>query len=98
MGNLFLHPYILAVYGVLLWQVEQWYSSKKSFCEFWKESYRNIGRSMIWVGMIVVFDDELLDKYNTWAAVDVKLEEHLYYYTIAGFFVDILRSKLFSKL
>ena len=53
---------------------------------------------MIWVGMIVVFDDELLDKYNTWAAVDVKLEEHLYYYTIAGFFVDILRSKLFSKL
>lgn len=96
-NSILLHPYFLAVYGVLLWQVEQWYSSKKSFKDFWKESYRNVGRSLIWVGLIIVFDDELLSKYNQWAAVDIKLDEHRYFYTIAGFFIDVIRTKIFNK-
>lgn len=96
-NSILLHPYFLAVYGVLLWQVEQWYSSKKTFKEFWKESYRNIGRSLIWVGVVIVFDDEILEKYNVWAAVDVNLKDHPYFYTIAGFFIDFIRSKIFNK-
>lgn len=91
------HPYFLAVYGVLLWQVEQWYSSKKTFKEFYKESYRNIGRSLIWVGIIIVFDDEIISKYNSWAAVDY-MEIPLYFYTMAGFFIDIIRTKIFNKV
>lgn len=97
LNSIILHPYFLAIYGVLLWQVEQWYSSKKSFKEFLKDSYKNIGRSLIWVGIVVVFDDEIIEKYNMWAALDIKLEDHLYYYTIAGFFIDVIRTKIFKN-
>lgn len=91
------HPYVLAVYGVLLWQVEQYFSLKKPFKQFIKEAGPNIGRSLIWVGIVVVFDDEILGKYNHWAAVDYT-EAPLYFYTIAGFFIDFIRTKISSKL
>lgn len=97
-NRIIVHPYFLAVYGILLWQVEQWYTSKKSFKEFWKDAHRNIGRSLIWVGLIVVFDDEVESKYNQWAAADIKLKEHLYFYTIAGFFIDLIRTKIIDKV
>lgn len=91
-NSIIFHPYILAMYGVLLWQVEQWFSSKKPFKEFIGSANRNIGRSLIWVGIVVVFDDEILAKYNEWAAMDYH-EMPLYMYTIAGFFIDLIRSK-----
>jgi hypothetical protein len=91
------HEYLLAVYGVLLWQVEQYFESKDTIKEFAKKSHKNIGRSLIWVGIVVVFDDELLAKYNHWAALDY-VETPLYMYTVAGFFIDLIRSKIFSKL
>lgn len=97
-NRIIIHPYFLAVYGVLLWQVEQWFSSKKPFKDFWKDAHRNVGRSLIWVGLVVVFDDEIESKYNLWAASDIKLENHLYFYTIAGFFIDLIRSKYFPKI
>lgn len=96
-NSVLLHPYVLAVYGVLLWQVEQWYTFKKPFKEFWKEAQRNVGRSMIWVGIVVVFDDEILSKYNGWAAVDYS-QMPLYMYTIAGFFIDLIRSKIIDRV
>lgn len=92
-NSVILHPYILAIYGVLLWQVEQWFTSKKPVKDFLNTSTRNIGRSLIWVGIIVVFDDEILAKYNEWAAMDY-IEMPLYMYTISGFFIDLVRSKL----
>jgi hypothetical protein len=95
-NSVILHPYVLAIYGVLLWQVEQWFTSKKPIREFYNDANRNIGRSLIWVGVVVVFDDELLAKYNEWAAMDYH-EMPLYMYTIAGFFIDFIRSR-FTKL
>lgn len=92
-NSVIFHPYILAIYGVLLWQIEQWFTSRKTFKDFIFSANRNIGRSLIWVGVIVVFDDELLAKYNEWAAMDYH-EMPLYMYTISGFFIDLIRSKL----
>jgi len=91
------HEYMLAVYGVLLWQVEQYFSSKLDFKEFLGKSVKNVGRSLIWVGIVVVFDDEILAKYNHWAAVDYETAP-LYMYTVAGFFIDFIRSKIADRL
>lgn len=96
-NSVILHPYVLAVYGVLLWQAEQFLSLKKPLKQFVKEAGPNIGRSLIWVGIVVVFDDEIMGKYNHWAAVDYK-EIPLYFYTIAGFFIDFIRTRISSKL
>lgn len=96
-NSIILHPYILAVYGVLLWQVEQYFSSKKPLKQFIESALPNIGRSLIWVGIVVVFDDEIVGKYNLWAAVDYT-EVPLYFYTIAGFFIDVIRTKVSSRI
>lgn len=96
-SNILTHEYLLAVYGVLLWQVEQYFESKDNLKMFLKHSSKSIGRSLIWVGIVVVFDDELLAKYNHWAAMDY-VEIPSYMYTIAGFFIDLIRSKLTDKI
>ena len=95
--TIIIHPYVLAIYGVLLWQVEQWYKSRSSFGEFFSKSKRNIYRSLVWVGIVVVFDDEIMSQYNEWAAMDYK-EIPLYFYTLAGFFIDVIRSKFIDKV
>ncbi len=91
------HEYTLAVYGVLLWQFEQYFVSKDPLKEFLNKSHKNIGRSLIWVGIIVVFDDEILAKYNEWAAMDY-VDAPLYMYTMAGFFIDMIRTKITSSI
>lgn len=96
-NSIVLHPYILALYGVLLWQVEQYFSMKRPFKDFFKMAKGNIYRSLVWVGLVVVFDDEILAKYNHWAAMDYS-EMPLYMYTIAGFFIDFIRSKIMEKV
>lgn len=96
-NTILFHPYVLAVYGVLLWQVEQYFTLKKPFNEFLRLCLPNIGRSLIWVGIVVVFDDEIIGKYNQWAAVDY-IEIPLYFYTIAGFFIDVIRTRIASKI
>ena len=90
------HPYFLAVYGIVLWQVEQWFETKKTGRDFLRGAQRNIGRSLIWVGVVVVFDDEIMAKYNAWAAVDYTTIP-LYFYTAAGFFIDVIRSKWIDR-
>ena len=97
-NSLLLHPYTLAVYGVLLWQIEQWWQSKDDWKTFVKKSQKNIGRSLIWVGLVVVFDDEIIGKYNHWAAADIHTPAPLYFYTIAGFFIDFLRSRILDRV
>jgi hypothetical protein len=96
MDMLWHHEYLLALYGVLLWQVEQFFHYEGTLIEYVKQSYKTIGRSLIWVGIVVVFDDEILAKYNEWAEKDYS-DIPLIGYTIAGFFIDIIRTK-FTKL
>lgn len=96
-NTILFHPYVLAVYGVLLWQVEQYFSLKKPFKQFIESALPNIGRSLIWVGIVVVFDDEIMGKYNHWAAVDYA-EIPVYFYTIAGFFIDVIRTRIASNI
>lgn len=96
-NSIIFHPYVLALYGVTLWQIEQWFSSKKPFGQFLKDAHRNMGRSLVWVGIVVVFDDEIMGKYNQWAAMDYT-EIPLYFYTIAGFFIDLIRTKIIDKV
>lgn len=96
-NSIIFHPYVLALYGVTLWQIEQWFSSKKPFRQFLADAHRNIGRSLVWVGIVVVFDDEIMGKYNHWAAIDYT-EIPLYFYTIAGFFIDLIRTKIIDKV
>lgn len=91
------HPYVLAVYGVLLWQFEQYFESKGNFSNFFIKSRKNIYRSLIWVGIVVVFDDEIMSQYNEWAEMDYK-DIPLYFYTIAGFFIDFIRSRFIDKV
>ena len=91
------HEYTLAVYGVLLWQVEQYFVSKDPIKVFLNKSHKNIGRSLIWVGIVVVFDDEILAKYNHWAAMDYA-EMPFFMYTVAGFFIDMIRTKITNSI
>jgi hypothetical protein len=86
------HEYTLAFYGVVLWQVEQ-YFAKKNFT--FRKAFRNIGRSLVWVGAVVVFDDELLAQYNHIAQLDYAIAPW-WMYIVAGFSIDILRSS-FTK-
>ena len=46
---------------------------------------------------IVVFDDEIIGKYNHWAASDIPNPAPIYFYTLAGFFIDIIRTKIIDK-
>ena len=93
-----LHPYMLVLYGIILWQIEQHISSKisnKLKKEITLRDRANyIGRSLIWGSAIVVFDDEIIEfLYNNF---DVDFEAEWYFYLSAGFFIDIIRNK-FTK-
>jgi len=94
-----LHPYMLVLYGIILWQIEQHISSKiNTDLNKKKVTLRDranyIGRSLIWGSAIVVFDDEILDfLYDNF---EVDFEAEWYFYLGAGFFIDIIRNK-FTK-
>jgi Na+/H+-translocating membrane pyrophosphatase len=96
-NSVIFHPYVLAMYGVLIFQLEQYFISKKSYKEFLQSAKGNIYRSLVWVGLVVVFDDELLSQYNNWAAKDYK-QMPLYMYTVAGLFIDFIRTKITKKV
>jgi len=86
--NLILHPYALVFYGILLWEIEQSFAHGLDF----KQRINNIGRSLIWGGAIVVFDDEIVELVED--KFDVLLDVTWYHYSGAGFFIDIIRSKI----
>jgi len=96
-NSVIFHPYVLAMYGVLIFQLEQYFISKKSYKEFLRSAKGNIYRSLVWVGLVVVFDDELLSQYNNWAAKDYE-QMPLYMYTVAGLFIDFIRTKITKKV
>ncbi len=88
--SLFTHPYTLVLYGIILWQIEQ--SITKGFDL--EERKKNIGRSLVWGSLIVIFDDEAMEFIEE--KLDIMFEATWYFYIGGGFFVDIIRSK-FSK-
>jgi hypothetical protein len=96
MIDLLTHEYSLALYGVILWQIEEYLRQSIPWRDFLRPSLRDIGRSLVWVGAIVVFDDELLARYNAIAHVDYQ-QAPFWMYILAGFFVDIGRSKFTGK-
>lgn len=83
-----IHPYALVFYGILLWEIEQSFAHGLHF----KQRVNNIGRGLIWGGAIVVFDDEIIDLIDD--KFDVFIDATWYYYLGAGFFIDIIRSKI----
>jgi hypothetical protein len=89
------HEYMLALYGVLIWHVEQYFHFDGSLKTYLGKSVKSIGSSLIWVGILIVFDDELLAQYNKWAHSDY-FEMPYYGYILIGFFVDVIRTKLIN--
>jgi len=85
------HPYLLCLYGIILWQLEQQLTNKITL----KNRVAFVGRSMIWAGAIVVFDDEIISVINE--KIDFVIHEEWYFYLIAGFLIDIVRSVVTSK-
>lgn len=82
------HPYSLVVYGILLWQIEQ--SITKGFN--YQERSKNLGKSLVWGSLIVIFDDEAMEFIQE--KLDIVFDANWYFYLGGGFFVDIIRSKI----
>lgn len=95
--NILTHEYVLAVYGVVAWQLEGFFRSNKSLSEYHRQAWREMGQSLIWVGIAVVFDDEILAQYNSWAEMDYHAPEP-WMYTATGFFITIIRSKIAERI
>jgi hypothetical protein len=90
----FLHEYMLVIYGVVIWQVEQWFESKKKPLAFIRDHFgKNVISSLPWIGIVVAFDDELLARYNGWAVLD-HASMPWYIYIAMGFSIDIVRSRI----
>lgn len=90
--SVFTHEYVLTLYGVILWQIEQSIEQKLTFNESLKKIKKNVISSFVWVGFIIVFDDELLARYNEFAHVDYD-EPPFFMYIIGGFLIDFFRTK-----
>jgi hypothetical protein len=90
--NILIHEYTLTLYGVILWQIEQSLEKKLSFNETIKKIKRNVISSFVWVGFIIVFDDELLARYNEFAHVDYETPP-FFMYILGGFLIDFFRTK-----
>jgi hypothetical protein len=86
------HEYTLTLYGVILWQIEQSIEQKLTFNESINKIKKNVISSFVWVGFIIVFDDELMARYNEFAHVDYD-EPPFFMYIIGGFLIDFFRTK-----
>jgi len=78
------HEYILALYGIILWQIEQHFTRNTTF----QEKKKEVGISLIWVGMLITFDDEIVSFLN------ISIELTWYHYVGLGFFIDIIRQRI----
>ena len=91
------HEYTLAFYGVVLWQIEQHFREKVKSRRSFAKIRAAMFRSMTWVGLLIVFDDEILAQYNHIAMVDYT-EPPKWMYLLLGFLTDIIRSKFVSRV
>jgi len=91
------HEYVLGVYGVFMLHFEKFFRfvnlaqknhlGWKSLVKFWKFEWDDIVRSLMWLGILIAIDDEILAKYNTWAETDIELLQPWMYFA-AGFGID----------
>lgn len=91
------HEYTLAMYGVVAWQLNKFFMSKKTLRQYHREAWREMGQALVWVGIAVVFDDEILAQYNDWAEMDYHAPEP-WMYIMAGFSITVLRTKIADRL
>lgn len=82
------HEYLMVLYGVLLWQAEQAIVNPMPL----RNRAKLVGRSMIWGGLVVIFDDEIVHMVGHFTGYVAVLE--WYYYVVAGFFIDVVRSRV----
>jgi hypothetical protein len=96
--NILTHEFTLTLYGVMLFHIEQCIESKLTYKESVDKIKQGIISSLIWVGFVIAFDDELLSRYNGFANVDYS-DPPFFMYILGGFMVDFLRSayKKFRK-
>ena len=97
---------MMGVYGVLMLHLEKFFRfvniaqknklGWKSLFKFWWLEWDDIVRSLMWFGLVVVYDDELLGKYNDWAEVDLH-EAASWMYFMAGFGIDRIIVNLKKK-
>jgi hypothetical protein len=88
---------MMGVYGVFMFHLEKFFrfvniAQKKklgwrSLFKFWWFEWDDIVRSLFWFGIVVVYDDEILGKYNDWAQVDIQAAASWHYF-LAGFGID----------
>lgn len=88
------HEYALVIYGVVAWQLQQQFTKPVTL----RQRMNYIGRSMIWGGMLVVFDDEIADFLADNEIVDLWHDDGetivWYFYIAIGFAIDIIRHKI----
>lgn len=96
--NIFTHEFTLTLYGVMLFHIEQCIQDKLPYKESVKNIKRGVVSSLIWVGFVIAFDDELLSRYNEFANVDYS-DPPFFMYILGGFMVDFLKEwyKKFRK-
>jgi hypothetical protein len=83
------HEYVLAMYGIVLWQISLYLKTSLSFKAFSKIAFKRMLDCLVWVGMLIVFDDEILAWYNHYAHVDYS-SPPFFMYIFLGFITNIL--------
>ncbi len=90
------HEYLLVFYGVALWQLEQFLAARIKEGSAYLFNPRHIlrctMRSMLWGGLLIIFDDEALAWYNSVFNIDYETPPW-FFYIVGGFFIDMLRNK-----
>lgn len=95
--NILQHEHMMGVYGVFMMHLEKFFRfvnlaqknkmGWRSLFRFWWFEWDDIVRSLMWFGLVVVYDDELLGGYNSWAETDIQDAQHWMYF-VAGFGID----------
>lgn len=95
--NILQHEHMMGVYGVFMMHLEKFFRfvnlaqknkmGWRSLFRFWWFEWDDIVRSLMWFGLVVVYDDELLGGYNSWAETDIQVAQHWMYF-VAGFGID----------
>ena len=98
--------YMYMVYGVLLLHVYKWFifggmvQKHKlpwtSLFKFWWLEWDDIGKSLVWAGVTIAFDDVIVGWYNGWAEQDIIVLTSEMYFG-AGFFIDFFRKAIATK-
>ena len=99
---IFGHEYWLAVYGVIAGAVTDYSwnrnkSGNKLTFKQWRHDYKDdFLRDMVWVPLVVIFDDELLGAWNKTGLYTIA-EVGPFFYFVTGFSIDRIISLLSGK-